>query len=158
MKILFIRNKLPLSKLIQDVLQEPVSHVSLDFGPFVVHSDLRGVHLQWARKYKMNVEVVFQLKKLAPEDDIKHLDSLLMDYEHALYDFGALLFLGLSFTLRKYLKLPLPKSNLWQSSGMFLCTEWVNKYVDGAEDSMITPYQLYLKLRNTDNWIEVNEQ
>jgi hypothetical protein len=66
-------------------------------------------------------------------------------YDKSWYDMGAGFFIGLSFLARRYLKIPLPKVNLWQSSGMFICTEWATESI-GEVDSMITPYGLYLKL------------
>ena len=53
------------------------------------------------------------------------------------YDFGALFYLA----ARRVCPW-LPKKNLWQCSGMFLCTEWVTRYLDGAEDSMKTTVDL----------------
>lgn len=59
-----------------------------------------------------------------------------------MYDFGALFYLAL-----RVLFPWLPKKNLWQTSGMFLCTEWVTEVLEGEEDSMITPYKLFLRLK-----------
>lgn len=157
MKILFTKSDKLLSKIIRDVLEEPISHVALQFGNFVVHSNLIGLHIEWAPNFIKHSEIVHTMAPI--EDNLSELlklDNLLSKYEFSFYDFGALLFMGVSFTLRKYLKVPLPKSNLWQSTGMFLCTEWVTKYLHDKENSMITPYQLYQNLLLNADFIEIN--
>jgi len=59
-------------------------------------------------------------------------------YEGSMYDYGAFLYIGLKCLLPF-----LPKINLWQTTGMFLCTEWVQEVLGREIDSMITPYKLY---------------
>ncbi len=73
-------------------------------------------------------------------------------YEFHLYDYGAFFFLGFCLLARKYLKIPLPKSNLWEHSGMFLCVGWLSEVAINKEDDMITPCKLYEKLKNTSDW------
>lgn len=143
MNILFTRSNKKLSKAICRLTKEPVSHVALQFGKFIVHSNLLGIHIEWAENFKKHSQVVFSIHMRT--DNIK-LSTLMSQYEWKMYDFGAMLFLGLSLFLRNTFKIPLPKANLWQSSGMFLCTEFVTKVIDDEADSMITPYKLYLKL------------
>jgi hypothetical protein len=75
-------------------------------------------------------------------DNLEKVINLLAKYDGNFYDFGALFYLGLR-SLFPFL----PKANLWQTTGMFLCTEWITEVVDGKENSMITPHQLYLKLK-----------
>lgn len=159
MKILFTRNSSMLSNLIAGVTEEPVSHVALEFSSgIVIHSNLRGVHITWARNFKINNSVVLELSPTFEDTtEREKLDAVLEKYEFSFYDVGALLFLGICLFLRKYLKLPLPKSNLWQASGAFLCTEWAQELLDVEKDSMITPYQLYLRLKNSVQWLSVTE-
>lgn len=147
MKILWTRSKLPLSKLICNVTQEPVSHCAISYHGIVIHADFLGVRLSEEAIFRSSHEVVFE-KEVEGEDNEKKILELLNKYQGHFYDFGALLFLGFSLLLRHYCKIPLPKSNLWQSSGMFICTEWVSKFVESKADSMITPYGLYLKLQD----------
>lgn len=132
-----------------------MSHIALDFGEFIVHSNLRGLHLTWAKTFRKHTQVVFELERVRCEQtllDMERLDALLEKHEFSLYDFGALLFLGISFAASKYLKLPLPKRNLWQSSGLYMCTEWGTDMAVGKADSIVTPYKLYLNLKSTGEW------
>jgi hypothetical protein len=64
------------------------------------------------------------------------------------YDFLALVYLGIRYAAKKYLGLPLPKVNLWAISGMYNCVELVSELAYDKEDSLLTPYKLYLKLSN----------
>jgi len=77
--------------------------------------------------------------------DLSHVSEIAFRYGKASYDFKALLWCGLMLTLRRWFPKWIPKQNLWQSSGMFMCTELITAIL-GEVDSMITPYQLYLKL------------
>lgn len=157
MDIIFTRNNTIVSKSIIYLTKEPVSHVALDFGWIIVHSNFRGVHLDYYQNFYRNSEVVFRLKRTTTDlfsgiKDKAKVGKLLKDKQFSLYDFGAMLFLAAALTARRYLNIPLPKSNLWQTTGMYLCTEWVSKFLDGKENSMITPYQLYKKLRESNDW------
>ncbi len=153
MKILFTKSEKSLSKWIRATTEEPVSHCAIECGWIVVHANLLGVHLEWAKNFRKHSEVVFQLeRKMTDELEHAQLSRLLEKYEFSMYDFGALFFIGFAFLLRSKLKIPLPKSNLWQQSGMFLCTELVSDFAAAfkEDNSMITPYKLYLKLKERE--------
>lgn len=155
MKIIFTKSTKILSKIIMDLTTEPVSHVAIDFGWVVIQSNLLGVHIEWAKNFKKHSEVVFSLSPAKRQSHLvlaNKMSKQLEKYEFSMYDYGALLFFGFSLMLRKYLKIPLPKSNLWQSSGMFICTEWVETVVSEKTDPMLTPFKLYLKLKDSGDW------
>lgn len=146
MKIVFTKSNRLFSKLIMAVTDEPVSHVILEFGEFVIHSNLLGLHVESKESFYKTSFPVFSVDCHDLEEH--PLFHLLASEEHSLYDFGAFLFLGISLLARHYLRIPLPKSNLWQATGMFICTEWITRVIDQKEDSMITPYKLYLRLNS----------
>jgi hypothetical protein len=146
MSVLFTKSDSPLSRLIRGVTGEPISHCALRWDELVVHSNLRGVHITHLHSFTKQSEILYEVPVI---EDRNKLTDLLVNAEGSLYDVGALLFLGLTLWCRRYLHLPLPKSNLWQASGMYLCTEFVTKYIDREEDSMITPYKLYLHLQES---------
>lgn len=157
MNILFTKNNSFVSKNIRAVTGEPVSHVALDFGLFVVHSNFLGLHLEWAKNFRKKSDVVYSLRgvdSLEETDQIGRLNTLLEQYEFSMYDVGAMFFIGVCVFLRNKFNIPLPKSNLWQISGMFICTEWVTKFIDGTEESMMTPFKLYLRLKQTGKWVD----
>lgn len=170
MRILFVKGRAPLSKAIIGVTKEPVSHCALlfEFGlvEFVIHADLYGTHIVLADNFRQHCDIIKEVVLTQPTllqelKDKSKLIKLLTKHEFSLYDFGALIFVALALLARRFLKIPLPKSNLWQSTGMDLCTEWIQRYVDGKIDSMITPYQLYLKLINSGEWrdyVQGNEE
>jgi len=147
MRILFTTRDQWFSNTICELTGEPVSHVALEFPEhgFVVHSNIRGVHLQWAETFRAENIVVHELEMNIP-DNFQRLGNLLLKHEFSYYDVGAILYLGGRLALRRHMKMPLAKDNLWQSTGMFLCTEWVTEYLYGEQDSLITPYKLYQKL------------
>lgn len=138
MQILFTRSNSLLSRIIRGVTGEQVSHCALQAGGFVVHCNLLGLHIEEARSFKQKSTVVYTIGIV---DDYTRLFLLFATYRHSQYDFGALFYLGL-----RYLCPWLPKVNLWQTTGMFLCTEWISKYLRGEEYSMLTPSQLYTEL------------
>ena len=122
---------------------EPVSHCAIHVGEFVVHSTILGPEIRtydsFCKKNTVVLSVDCTIKDEAVVDLITKLDS-------KSYDYAALLYLGVRYAGRHWLKLPLPKANLWNVTGMYLCTELVTTLVYGKEYSMLTPYQLYLKL------------
>jgi len=120
---------------------EPVSHISILHTPYVYHSDLLGVRRERRANYFARQVTTHVLR--VPE--FVDIELKYREHQHSWYDIGACLFLGLSFLARRYMKVPLPKSNLWQTTGMFMCTEWVTEGL-GEVDSMITPWQLFKKL------------
>lgn len=140
MKALFTRNNSPLSRLIRFLTREDVSHCAIESGPVVYHSNLLGgVHLETSKHFRSRNIVVYEVE-LA--DNLARLEHALDKYELAGYDYLGLIYLGLRCVLRF-----LPKANLWQSSGMLLCTEWAQEVIEGEMDSSMTPYQLYKHLK-----------
>lgn len=145
MQVVFTAGKTWFSRLIQSVLDEPVSHVALISGGAVLHSNLLGVRLTTVEDFDKHATVIFRW--CMPEDPQRVLDAAARK-RRSLYDYGGLLFLGLAFLARKLLHIPLPKMNLWSATGMYLCTELVSEVVDGEADSMVTPYGLFKRLRD----------
>lgn len=148
MKIIFTRGNTPISKAIMKVTSEPVSHTGLlieypSGDRIVIHSNLLGLQ---AEPYEDFIKHSTVLYSVDVDHDESKLAKTLDKYKYSKYDFGAFMFLGLSLLLRSKFGILLPKSNLWQATGMFLCTEWVSFYINDKEDSMVTPYGLYLRL------------
>ena len=139
MQILFTRSSSILSRIICKMTGEPVSHCAVSGGDYVMHSNLYGVHIEPLAKFLGSTTIVFSID--LPADPDKMI-RLIRSEEHKPYDYGGLLYCGL-----RLLFPILPKKNLWQTTGMYMCTEWVQEAL-GTEkiDSMITPYQLYLQL------------
>lgn len=138
-QIVFTASDNFLGRAIRFLTEEPVSHVALRFGELVVHATAFGVtacpYLDIAHKVVYAVDS----PHLSPDEALSKRRSL--------YDYGALLYLGLRYLLKKYLKISLPKANLWAASGMYTCTEFATQMLDGEPDSLITPFQLYILLR-----------
>lgn len=139
-EIAFTRSDYYMSKLIRRVTGEDVSHcVILVDDLWVIHSNFIGVHAEYIGDFCEHSQIVTRIPM--PLDRERVLDTL-DKLDDAGYDFGGMAFLGICLTLRKWLPWIVPKQNLWQSSGMFLCTEFVTELLDGKADSMITPGQL----------------
>ena len=89
------------------------------------------------------------IHKIEIPSDYGKLRSILLKRWNSPYDLGALLFLGIVLFLRRILGLRTwPKQNLWQSSGMYLCTEFVEEYLGEELDPLITPYKMFVELSN----------
>ena len=143
MQILFTTGRTWLSRTICDVLDEPVSHVAVLCGDTVFHSNLLGARLETERDFMKSHSVV---ARYTVPDAAQRILDVAARRRRAAYDFGALLFLGVTFAVRRYLKIPMPRQNLWQTTGMFICTELVTEVIDGSEDSLCTPYGLLRRL------------
>lgn len=145
MLILFTTSKYPTSWLIRKLTREDCSHCAIQVGLEVIHSNFRGCNLATLQDFTSNNQILHMVYVPTPEG--LTAQALYNDYKGVGYDFGALLYAGLRILCRF-----LPKVNLWQTTGMYLCSELVTRILDGEEDSMITPHNLYLKLRErSDN-------
>lgn len=136
------------SKLIKSVLQEPVTHVAIRIKDRVYHSNLKnGLHAEpYSHFVKMN-KVVYAVKVKDSRLRVS-LASYVLENLGARYDVPAAIYLSVNFLLRK-IGINIGKVNLWQTTGMFLCTEFVTFALDHKEDSLITPYGLYKALKST---------
>lgn len=141
MKILFTKSDFILSKLIRAVTKEPVSHAAIQCGDWVLHSNLFGVNAELASVFRASATVVYEIEQ--PMDENK-LMAAFAQADTKFYDFGALIYLGLTYLIPW-----LPKKNLWRSSGSYLCTDWIELAEGEEPDSTMTAYQLYLKLSAT---------
>lgn len=139
MQILFTRNNSILSRLIRFLTGEGVSHCAVRSGPLVIHSNLYGPHIESYEHFNKKSTVVYSVDVEFSEE---RLYQLLGRYESSTYDFAGLIYLGIRCMFPF-----LPKANLWQHTGMYLCTEWVQEILGTEIDSSITPYKLYRSLK-----------
>jgi len=158
MQILFTcRPSMPVSQLILDITGESVSHTVIRNGNFIYQSSFAGVEQVQADDFLSAYTVVYSLSPCGERFDeelVSRLIERVVDLRGSLYDFPALCYLGLRYSLLNAFNLDLPKKNLWQISGMFICTEFVEDAIDIESDPMITPYKLYLKLKESGKWVD----
>ena len=144
--IIFTKSKYPLSWLICSVTKEPVSHCAiLVDNTFVVHSAGLGVKIEHINHFSKMSSVLYRVDSDVPKDKAY---ELLGKHANATYDWKALLFIGMCLLARKIAPKWVPKQNLWQVSGMFICTEFVTEFMGTGADSLVTPYQLYKRMEN----------
>jgi hypothetical protein len=144
MEILFTKSDLILSKMIRHISEEPVSHCAIAHDWWVAHSSVFGVEIMTREEFESRYTIVYSVPR--PDIPEQTVLQILTKTNRSMYDYGCLLYLGVRWTMKKYFKIPLPKVNLWASSGMYMCTEWLTAIDRQGEDSMITPYKLYLKM------------
>jgi len=147
MRIIFTKSDSIMSKMIMGATGEPCSHCAIQYGPVIIHSNLWGVHIEWAALFFQKAEIVAEIPLLPEQENLTKLHLLLMQTNHSYYDVGALLYLGLKFSLRNLFKISLPQVNLWQDKHLFLCTELVSKFWFGQANSLVAPYELYNMIR-----------
>lgn len=135
---LFTISATPGSWLIRRLTGEPVSHVAMRFDALVVQSGIGGVQVESYARFAAKHTIIY---RCPVEGDIQKTAP----YLGKGYDYGALFYLGLCY-LAKSLHIPYSKANLWNSSNLYICTEFVTSDILNKDDATITPYQLYLKL------------
>ena len=145
MRILFTCGHNPVSTAICYLTKEPMSHVAIEVEDYIIHSALLGTQIVTKKDFLDTHTVIAAL----PMSRYKLRSILAMLEEDASYDFPGLLYLGLRYALKRVFGWSIPKVNLWTISGIYTCTEFVTKVISETEDSMITPYQLYLRLGGT---------
>ncbi len=152
MYLLFTTSDKLLAKVIRWATGEKCSHVAIlvrdiYFGDYVIHSNWKGVTIEPFSSFLKENRIIHQLRIPNTWDNAEKIANLREGKYGSCYDFGALLFFGIVLFCRRLLGLrKWPKQNLWQSTGMYLCTELVTEFIDKKEDSLITPEQLYSKL------------
>lgn len=141
MRLLFTKGKGPVGQTVAWALRSRMSHVVIEYNGLVFHSNFWGVHAIPIERFLEKAKVIEIV-----EIDLtwRELRTNFNKYWHARYDFLAFLHLGVRAVLRRA-GLKLPKANLWQVTGMFLCTEWVTRTLHGTERTL-TPEQLYERL------------
>lgn len=144
MEVLFTYSNLIGSKWIREITGEPVSHCAIRCGPLVLQSSYNGVQLTSYKDFNNHNEIVYTVPVISTNHQFI---QIYRKYRGRSYDYGALFFLAIRYFCAK-IGIKLPYKNLWQDSGCYLCTEFVTSAVLGKADSLITPYQLYLKLKD----------
>lgn len=145
LEVLFTTSDKSLAKLIRWATGEKSSHCALLWDNIVIHSNWKGVNVQFLNDFLKENRVIHRVEVQENHDKIT---NAIVSGVGTLYDIGALLFCGIVLFCRKALGLKSwPKMNLWQSSGMYLCTEFVSEYLFGKADSLITPDQLYERIK-----------
>lgn len=145
--VLFTTSDHPLAELIREATGEDCSHCAIRWDNLVVHSNWKGVNIVFYPEFLAEYRIVHEVKLEDNEMNRTKLTNAIVDKGHSMYDVFALAYLAISFFLRTKCGINLPKSNLWNHTGMYLCTEFVTETLDGKADSMITPYKLYLRMQ-----------
>lgn len=143
-KVAFTTSDKLLAKLIRWATEEECSHCVLVWDDVVVHSNWKGVNVIHLTEFLNENRILHEIQV---KEDLDALTRAIVQKDQSLYDVGALLFLGIVLFSRRILGLrKWPKKNLWQSSGMYLCTEFVTEFIDGKADSLITPHKLFERM------------
>lgn len=156
MKVLFSYHKNNLlSKVILEVTGQPVSHCAFLYKGTVYHSNFRGVSQMSLEEFESENKIVIALSPTSEEINEYMVEHLINDFNKlkgSYYDIPGLIYLGIQLACKKYLGITLSKKNLWQISGMFVCTEFLSNVIFDTIDSTITPYDLAMKMINSGEW------
>lgn len=131
MRLYFTARKNIGSKLIRWATDGDVSHVAIGFGGAVFHSTEHGFMHQDFKSFSEK----FEIKKTL-EHDIPDESALLaftgMMPKRASYDYSAFAFFAWCVFKYRFLDIPLPNKNLWNTRG-YLCTEMAGVASDVSE-------------------------
>lgn len=156
MQVLFTRrDDMPVSRWIVDVTGEPVSHTAIRLGDFVYQSSFLGVVQTPYKEFAKNYIIRFSLAPIDSDYNDRLAERLIYGFpklKNKPYDYPGLFYLSMRYILKKYCGMGIPKKNLWQLSGMYLCTEFVEDILNEESDAMITPYKLYFKMLDSGKW------
>ena len=143
-EIAFTKSSYYMSSLIRSVTHEDVSHCVIIIDDlWVIHSNFFGVHSEYIGDFEEHSTIVTRIPYLISRDRVyETLDR----YHRSGYDYGAMLYSGLVLIARRLCPKFVPNRNLWQTTGMFLCTEFISEVLTGKEDALITPGQLRERL------------
>lgn len=165
-ELLFTTSKKTFSKLTRWGLGTDCSHFVIGFdldkpSGIVFHSDFSGVHIDFYSHFIENNMVVHRLKfnqSLNINEEELVYQAIIEKTYKSNYDYGAYLFWSINIIGNKLLNLPICKKNLWNSKGLFLCTEvyeslsglWINAQITLPKINldMLSPCDLYRCLKD----------
>jgi len=140
--ILFTKSNKPGSWVIRGVTGEDISHCAVQVGSIVLHSTGFGVRLEHNSQFFLKNKLVYSV----PVDfTLTQFCAAVQKYVGKKYDYLGFLMLGLRLLAPKLVK---PR-DIREISGSYICTELVSVIFLG-EEKLLTPYQLYLKLKGTN--------
>ena len=142
-KLCFTRSNTVGSKIIQSVLEEPVSHVCFMTDNAVIHSNFLGVHIDFKQRFLTKNEIVYEIP-LEYSDLAERIRYIVQFYRR--YDYGAFIYFSWRAVLRRLFNVPLPQKNLLNARNAYLCTEFATMVLKNQEHGILSPYQLYQKL------------
>jgi len=163
LKILFVKANKIGSKIIRWGLNEPASHVAVQFGTsaMVYHSYLTGIREAHETDFHTDYDIVSEI-----DLDLFDESFILSRFEDAIpkkqtYDYPALFYFAWRGFLYKYFHRPFPRLNSWQEGGGFLCTEItyilaeilaeelaVMILPEDKDIAMVSPWTLYQLLKD----------
>lgn len=149
LQIVFTSSDNFVGRAIKYLTGEPYTHVALRLGQEVLHSSFKGVECISFDEFKKirTIEATLFVSPQPPSPK-PSFDGVEAEYSGKPYDYKALAWLAARYWMKKFFGINLPKVNLWNVSGMYTCTEFVTEALGGEADSLITPYQLYERLKN----------
>jgi hypothetical protein len=133
------------SRIIRNVLEEPVSHVCFMVENAVIHSNFYGVHVDLKKRFMTENIVVYRIPLKYKFPDLQERLQYLMQF-YAPYDYTGFIYFAWRAVLRRFLGIPLPDKNKLNQKNAYLCTEFATMILDEKEHGIITPYQLYQRL------------
>jgi hypothetical protein len=153
MKLVWTSGNSILSRGIQWLLGEPVSHFAIVYYDHVVfQSNLLGTGLEWFGQMLKTHKVVYSIDVPLPQGS-EHavMQQMLDQYSGEAYDYPAFAYFTWRGFLRKCFGIPLPSQNKWDRAGTALCVELAKAVpiellptVGNTRDlGMTSPYALY---------------
>jgi hypothetical protein len=154
MRILFTKCNTLISKTIRTVLDEPVSHIGLEFdNDFVIHSDFFGTRIEKVDHYISENIVVYSIT-IPLKNEIETLFEIMSKSLSNNYDFSAIAYFAWRLLLKKVFNTKFPEKNKLGDNHAYICTEMLQFISDekleklqGKDLGMMTPYQIYLLLK-----------
>jgi hypothetical protein len=157
MILIFTKSKKIGSRLIRWALGEEFSHFAIGFDcdpdgfGVVIHSHFRGVEIRWFKDFEKQVdeyEIYWPPRELGLNEQERIWQSIVQKVAGKRYDFTAFAWFAWIAIRRKWFKLPFPRRNIADSSGL-LCTE-LYRYLSFADrqlfpeldGDMVTPDQI----------------
>lgn len=148
MKVIFTQGDSWVSKAICWATKSPISHVAIEIGEVVFHSNFLGPQVDLAENFNRHARRIVSYETNTRVYEAVDLLHFYLQRKHRHYDF--MLFLWLAFyciSLRIFGIAP-SKKTIWRVSGAYLCTEFVDEFIFDDEQSTI-PQELIDKLEES---------
>jgi len=145
MKVIFTQGSTWVSKAICWATQSDISHVAIEIGGVVFHSNFLGPQVDLEDEFQKHSRRIVSYETHTRIFETVDLLQFYLRRRHRHYDFILFLWLAIYCISMRIFHVAPSKKTIWRLSGAYLCTEFVDEFLFDEEQSTV-PQELIDKL------------
>lgn len=148
MKVIFTQGDTWISKAICWATNSDISHVAIEIGGVVFHSNFLGPKVDLEEEFNKHSKRILSYETNTRVFEAVDLLHFYLKRRHRHYDFMLFLWLAFSCIAMRLFRIAPSKNIIWRVSGAYLCTEFVDEFLFDEEQSTV-PQELVDKLEDS---------